>query len=715
MPAVAGSRASALSGLPLKRCYDSDSDDLLGDFYVPALSVSVRYRRLAGYFSSTSLAVAARGLSRFVLNGGTMQLVSGVTLSRDDVEVITQAREGKTSLLGSLLLGSLEDLEAEFVRDHVKALGWMIANGRLDIRVALPIPDDEIANPLEPFQGGGIFHPKVGILEDADGNVIAFSGSDNETASGWTHNIEEFKVFRSWVGAEKPYLDSDQEKFEKYWNDKAFRTKVVDIPDAVRNKLIQIAPTSFDEIGLEKWLRRAPRRHGTPQLWEHQSQAIQCWLENDKRGILEMATGTGKTFVALGCLRRVLLDESRLVTVISCPYDHLVKQWNDDVKEFALSCPTLIADSSAQGWKGRLANALSDIRTGVSSKLIVLTTHDTLSGDDFKAIITKAVTPLFLIVDEVHGVGASKRSEGLLDEYNYRLGLSATPRRYFDDEGTEAIFNYFGRTVYELTLAQAIRTINPATGKTFLTPYEYKPFFVHLNEEELLKYESETKKIARSYYQSRGGTEREALFALLCFKRQEIVKNAEAKFEALRKVLDGLGSNLNHCLIYCSDKQIDPVLRLLKERQINYHKFTMVEGTTPEDQYGGLSEREFLVQGLGNGTYQVLVAIKCLDEGVDIPTAEVGIVMASSGNPREFIQRRGRILRRPQGPSTKKVAILYDVLVSPSEPSAVDSDLRELERAIFQKEIGRYKEFAETANNSLECLNKLHDVESGMK
>ncbi len=709
-----GSEASALRGLPLKRCYDSDSDDLLGDFFVPALSVSVRYKRLAGYFSSTSLAVAARGLSRFVLNGGSMQIVSGVRLSREDIEVIKQVKEGKTALLDELLLGSLEDLEAEFVRDHVKALGWMIAHGRLEIRVALPTVDDDLAIPLGPSKVGGIFHPKVGILEDAKGSVVAFSGSDNETASGWTRNIEEFKVFRSWVEAEKPYLESDQEKFEKYWNDRAFRTKVVDLPIAVRDKLIQIAPPHFEEIDLEKWSREAPIGHRAPKLWEHQNRAIQCWLDNGKKGILEMATGTGKTFTALGCLRRVLLDEPRLVTIISCPYDHLVKQWNDDVKEFALPCATLIADSSAQGWKGHLSNALSDIRTGVSSKLIVLTTHDTLSGDDFKAIITKAVTPLFLIVDEVHGVGAPKRSEGLLDEYKYRLGLSATPRRYFDDEGTEAILNYFGRTVYELTLAQAIRTINPATGKTFLTPYEYKPIFVHLNQKELLKYESETKKIARSYYQSRGGLEREALFALLCFKRQEIVKNAEAKFEALRNILDDLGSNLNHCLIYCSDQQIDRVLRLLKERQINYHKFTMVEGTKPEDQYGGLSEREFLVQGLGSGTYQVLVAIKCLDEGVDIPTAEVGIVMASSGNPREFIQRRGRILRRPQGPSTKEVAVLYDVIVSPSDPSAVVNDLRELERVIFQKEMGRYKEFADTAINSLECLNKLYALESGM-
>lgn len=701
----------SLKELSLKKAYDSDSDDILREFYIPALSHSVSYRRLAGFFSSSSLAVAAKGLSEFITKGGHMKLIVGAKLQKEDIEAIKEAHKNPEKVIEKLMLKELENLESEFVKDHVRALSWMVANKKLEIKVAIVCDEDEC--PLERItvDRQGVFHQKVGILQDAKGNKISFSGSDNETASAWLSNIEEFKVFRSWEDSEKEYLNADCWRFDKFWHSAARRTRVMDIPTAVKGKLIEIAPKNIEELNLEKWLRKETvEKKKIIELWDHQKQAIEAWLENNKRGIFEMATGTGKTFAALGCLKKVLEKEGRLVTVISCPYGHLVKQWSNSINEFGVSCDTVIADSSNFGWKNKLTDCILDIKTGESEKLIVLTTHATFSTDDFIGIIRKADTKLFLIVDEVHGAGAPERKKGLIEDYGFRLGLSATPKRWFDLEGTEELFNFFGGTVFEFSLEKAIRTINPATGRTFLVPYEYKPHFVELTDEELNEYEDETVKIVRAYHRSKNREEKDELFSLLLFKRQKIIRNAVNKFSVFEQILDDIGK-IENCLIYCSPQQIDKaqtILKSYKKQDIIQHRFTEKEGVVPEDRYGGLSERQLLLQKFAEGDYHVLVAMRCLDEGVDIPPVKTAIILASTGNPRQYIQRRGRILRRFPG---KKKAAIYDLIVVPSLSGPVDPSLVELERRILKKELSRYKEFARVATNTVGCLRKIEELE----
>jgi hypothetical protein len=237
-----------LKDLDLKKAYDSDVDDVLNDFYIPALSNSIRYKRLAGFFSSSSLAVAAKGISRFISNGGYMELICSAKLRKSDVEAIKEAYENPTKVIEKMMLEDLNSLENEFIRDHVRALGWMIANNTLEIKVAVVI--DESSKPIdeEKIEKYGIFHQKVGILEDENGDNIAFSGSDNESATAWEENIEEFKVFRSWMEGEEPYLVADKEKFKKFWNGDARRTKVIDVPTAVKKKLIEMAPDNIEEV-----------------------------------------------------------------------------------------------------------------------------------------------------------------------------------------------------------------------------------------------------------------------------------------------------------------------------------------------------------------------------------------------------------------------------------------------------------------------------------
>jgi len=508
-----------LRDIPLKKAYDSDSDDILNDFYIPALSNSIHYNRLAGFFSSTTLAVSAKGIIELISNGGDMKLVTGARFRKADIEAIKEAYEQPEKVIEKSLIKELDDLENEFIKDHVRALAWMVANGKLQIKVAIII--DEDGYPIEEriLEKRGVFHQKVGILEDAEGNIISFSGSENESATGWLNNIEEFKVFRSWVDAEKDYLDADLEKFKKFWSGYTKRARVIDIPEAVKKRLIEIAPDNIEDLNLNKWLQDKKRI----KLRNFQKEAVKSWLISGKKGIFEMATGTGKTICALECLNILLKTQKPLITVITVPYIHLVKQWAKEIERYGIRTERLVANSSNTGWKNRLADRILDIQNGISDALIVLTTHTTFASNDFIKLIKKTNAKLFLIADEVHGLGAPKRKKGLIENYMFKLGLSATPKRYYDLEGTTELYDYFGDVVFEFPLKKAIE-------EGYLVPYDYKPYFTELTEEEMMKYEEETSKICKAYHQTKDDKEKRRWFSLLCFKRQNIIKNAKNKY-----------------------------------------------------------------------------------------------------------------------------------------------------------------------------------------
>jgi len=696
-----------LKSIDFNYSYDSDFDDILNDFYIPILSNAISYKRLAGFFSSTILAVSAKAISELISNNGHMRLICSARLSKSDIEIIKEAYETPEKIIENKFIEDLDNLQDEFIKDHVRALGWMIANEKLDIKIAIVFDENKYPLDEKIIEKKGIFHQKVGIVEDSEGDKISFSGSANESASGWLDNIEEFKVFRSWENHEMEYLNSDEKRFEKFWHGMAKRTKVIDVPQAVKRELIKIAPENIEELNLKKWLKNKKNTYkNLVELYDHQIKAVEKWLNNDKKGIFEMATGTGKTFTALGCLQNLLENDEKFITVIACPYDHLVKQWEDDIKDFGITIDTIIADSTNPKWKNNLADYLLDIKIGIKNRLIVLTTHTTLSSSTFIQIITMSANKLFLIADEVHGLGAGKRQNGLIEDYCYKLGLSATPKRWFDLEGTNKLFDYFGGTVFEFTLSDAINTINPATGLTYLTPYEYKPYFVELNDSELEEYEQITQKIVNVYHNA-NKEKKEELISLLSFKRQGIIKNAENKYIAFNDILNQL-SSVEYCLIYCLPEQMEHVQNILNHKGIIQHKFTLKEGTKAERKYGGISERKFLLKKFADGTYNALIAIKCLDEGVDIPPARTAIILASSGNPREYIQRAGRVLRRYPG---KEKSIIYDIIVVPTLSNIINPEFLDIERKIIKKELMRYKEFTNNATNKLECLNAIEQIE----
>jgi superfamily II DNA or RNA helicase len=437
--------------------------------------------------------------------------------------------------------------------------------------------------------------------------------------------------------------------------------------------------------------------------------AMKNWINNGYCGLLVMATGTGKTITALGCLEKATSKEKSWVTVIACPQNHLSQQWKKELNNFGVKCEKIIiADKTNRNWKRNLADYLLDIHLDHKKNLIVLTTHRTLASDDFRNIVRdhKKQTKTLLIADEVHGLGASNNKKGLMNEYDMRLGLSATPQRWFDDEGTEEIYKYFKDVVYEFGIDKALSTINPITGKTYLTPYRYIPKFVSLNEEELEEYIKKTRSIIKKLTQSKDDETKKSTIDFLIYSRANIIKNVGQKFNVFSEIITDLKPNIKSTITFCSPQQIDQVMEILSQNGIVAHRFTENEGTESETKYGGLSQREYLLKKFTEKVYQTLVALKCLDEGVDVPNAETAIFMSSSTNPREYIQRIGRVIRRTLG---KEEARIYDIIVVPSLVN-FPPEWREIEIKILEKELLRAEGIASNAINNASALRELENA-----
>lgn len=664
-----------LNDLEIKFKYDSDEDDLINEFYVPVLSNSSKYYRMSGFFSSTSLAISARGIGEFISHGGKMKLICSAMLSEEDKKIIEESHETPEKFIERYALEDFRSLKEGFVKNHVEALGWMLANNLLEIKIAIP------------KNNYGIFHSKVGIMEDEWGNLISFSGSDNETASGWLHNIEEFKVFCSWRDEEKKYVNSDLDDFNKYWGGNTKRTNIIDIPMALKDELIKLAPSSENDLKI------FPDSNPKIKLREYQNEAIQNWFDNGCCGLFEMATGTGKTFTALSCFKELSDSKNRLITVIACPQSHLIDQWIKDVKVFHEG-KIIVASGKNTKWKDDFKKLRKDFRNNNIDKAVVMTTHASLSSDYFIKTINKFDVEKLLIVDEVHGIGSSKQRLGLDECYDYRIGLSATPKRWFDDEGTGIIEDFFKGSVVEFDIERALTEVNPDTNETYLAPYYYYPIIVDLTDDEYDEYLMYSYKIARILGSNKKDKDKE--LTKYNNLRQRVINNAENKYYEFDNLLKK-NKGIDKLIVFCSPQQIDEVQNILNiNKVIPQCSFTQ-KLSAKKSKKTGLSPRDETLQLFADGSYKALVAIKCLDEGVDVPVAETAIIMSSTSNPREHVQRRGRILRRAPG---KKYAVIYDILVFPKEPTEAGSK-------IMKKEILRYKEFAENAINSYDCLKLL--------
>lgn len=697
----------SLKDLNLKVAYDSDEDDILNEFYIPALSESIIYKRLAGYFTSSSFAIAAKGLAKFISNGGKIQLIANVILSKEDYEKIKEVSEKPfLKKAEKEFIESLENIEDELIRDHVKMLGWMLKNGKLEIKISLVA------------EGGGIQHQKTGILEDGEGNTISFTGSDNETKRGWIDNIESFHVFCNWKEDEKEHIESDIKKFGKFWDDKAKRAKIYPVSEAVNKNLIRIAPENdreFEKLSgkvVEELFKRRrkeveERNKNTKkvvielELREYQKEAVANWFKNDCVGFFRMATGTGKTETAIGVIKELIgKEKSPLFVIIAVHGNSLLKQWIDKLKKYGYFSKG--ASSDFQNWMNDFKNDMLEVSLGYKNLGIFVTTYQTFSSKKFIDIAKTIECKTLLICDEVHHAGAPDFREGLIEKYDLRLGLSATPDRWFDEEGTKFINDYFGKTVYVFSMKRAMREINPLTGKTFLCHYNYYPILVDLTSEENEEFISLSREMAKRCRVLGKYDINDIKLRSLSLKRADIKKNAILKIVELDGLLKGWEEKLQNCIIYCSGKQMGDVKRLLRKYKVVYHEFT---------QHQDSETRQKLLEGFAlgkkGGGWGVLLAIDCLNEGIDVPSARIGIFLENSSNPIEFIQRRGRLLRQN---NEKTNAEAYDFIVQPDFEEIDEKNFLSSEKKEMQKEFDRFIEFARLASNTQEALNTMEKL-----
>lgn len=672
--------------------YRTDSSNLIEEFYAPCLAESVEYWRAVGYFTSHGLALAAKGLARFLGNEGTMHIVASPLLDPDDIAAFTRGYESRERILEGALERQLDDQSIESLSDisrhRLECIAWLIGEGRLDIKLAIPSRDL-----LQ--EGQAIYHEKIGVFIDQSGDAVAFTGSPNETAGGLITNFESLDVYASW---DDPHgrVARKVDNFHRLWRNHTPRLTVLDFPEAAKRQLLRLRPAYRPRDDFEAKLnsvlnvttgasRLVPADIPSDiELRPYQMDACEAWEQSGGHGILAMATGSGKTITSLVAAVQLLKVQGRLFVIVACPFQHLVDQWAEDAERFGFK--PIKAYESRQMWESTVNSHILDYNLGNRPQVMVISTHATLAGDVMQASLSRLTGPALLIADEVHHLGAEIGRRSLPERVNFRMGLSATPDRWFDDEGTNALHDYFGNTVFEFTLGDAI-------AEGYLSDYLYYPHLVELTDEELEKYDQLTRRIAMMF-DSSGTTEKESLLESLLRQRADILNRAENKLGTLADLVES-EEDIHHALFYCVPGQKDEVLSLLGNRfGLRIHQFTFEEST---------KERGQLLEDFAQGRLQGLVAIRCLDEGVDVPSTQVAYILASTSNPREFIQRRGRILRKSPG---KERAVIHDLIAVPHRGTSLRPDGSEafnFERRILKRELARFREFADASLNRFQA------------
>ena len=706
--------------IDIKSEYRSRLDNVIKDFYVPVLKQSVLYKRAVGFFSSTALVEMSAGICGLVKNGVKIQLIASPHLSANDIEAINNGLKRRDDVIEEALIRQLSEPIGAEETARLNLLSNLIAAGVLEIKIAFLETDNTV----------GMFHEKMGLMYDNDQNIIAFSGSMNESFNAFRQNYEAVDVFTSWTSDENRVM-AKQAAFNAMWNDYEPSIRVRDFPKVAdlivkkyrtdNNTDLSLDEKSFDaESNDESFATKADNGPHIPsevKMRPYQIEAINSWAEKDYRGIFDMATGTGKTYTALAAIATLYKATSNnLAVFIVCPYQHLVEQWKDDIVAFGMKPIVCYSASAQRNWKERLKTAATSFNIGVQNHFCVVTTNATFSSDYVQGIVKKMRGNVLLVVDEAHNFGAENLSTTLMDNMKYRLALSATIDRYGDPEGTSKLYAYFGEKCIEYTLKDAI-------DNKMLTPYYYYPVVVSLSETELEEYLDLTAKIRKNVHPDKRGKVVLSEYAkMLLIKRARLVSGAVEKIDVLRRLMQDYKDD-NHMLVYCGAttmhdvdykegkahaddiRQIDLVADLLgNELGMRVSKFTSEEDA---------AERERIKADFDEGEHlQAVVAIRCLDEGVNIPSIKTAFILASSTNPKEYVQRRGRVLRLFKG---KTHAVIYDFITLPFAlelTDQVEPEVLESGKSLALREIVRMKDFAAIAENPFDSDDLISQIQS---
>ncbi len=690
--------------LPIGIRYRSEEHNFPRDFLVPVLKECVTYKRAAGFFSSTSLVELSVGLFEMAKHGGNIQLITSPKLSDEDIEAVRFGyKTREEAMLKALALSITEPLD-EFEEERLNLVATLIANGILELKLAF-MEEDTYRN---------MYHEKIAVFQDRDGNRISYTGSANASANAYCDNFESLFVFCDWKDAtHKQYVDVTESDFDRMWENETEKIQVIPFPKVILKKLERFKKDSVDYETDEKQFHyhefveeHAPFR--IPKevtLREVQKEAVSNWFNQSGRGIFAMCTGAGKSFTALACMTDLARKaDNQLAVFIVCPQIHLTGQWEED--EVNWGPLPIIAHSQAKNrqWRDNLITAYKRFRNK-GEPFVCITTNDTFAGVDISAIVSrmKAEQNVLLIIDEAHNFGAESLVKCLPENIKYRIGLSATIERHGDGKGTQALFDYFGEKCIVYDVKQAIED-------GALTKYRYYPVPIYLEDDELREYQKLTEKLKKFLINEDGKIKISKDGEQLLFQRARRLAGARRKPETLISLMRER-KNEGHILVYCGattmedeetgelERQIDGVTEMIRtELHMTARRFTAEED---------LKERQEIKRLFSEGSCQVVTAIKCLDEGVNIPSIRTAYIMASTRNPREFIQRRGRLLRRSPN---KDYAEIYDFVTLPRELSLVEFGDYDKDRSILLGEMARIHEFGKLSDNPAQAENMMNQI-----
>lgn len=674
------------------------------ELYLHATEITIAL----GYFAKTAFCIGTEALLVFIKNGGHMHIICNENILPEDVAAISQGYELKAK--ESITLEDLETLISdknlhETHQFSYKCLSYLIGLGRLDIQVA---------------NSERLVHFKTGYARDQEGNTVAFSGSVNYTMSALLFNWEQLWTYCSWVNPEVfgPRIKEIVDPI-----DELFQGKIAELPlvsgseieafiqahypvqdlseleaDAKRarskvkirlgKKQIKIVEDSKDAPFLEIPATYKPR--------PHQKEALENFTNNGFCSLFAMATGTGKTLTSLFAANDLCYDIDICAILILVPLSDLVEQWTKDVSKM-YSGNLIQIGSKFPGWRMALEDYKIARIIDSSRRVIIISTYDSFTLNHSKILSCLDQSRTLIIADEVHTFGAKNRQEALPYEIKYRIGLSATPKRSLDEKGTKAVFDFFcpSENPYVFSIEDAINA-------GFLCKYNYYPRIVHLTDFEYQDYEELSERISKlSAMQNQDESEKEEL-TRLCKKRHRIIENAENKLDA---VVSYFEENINaldfsKTIVFCPEGKSEDdeniniiqagIWSVFRSHKKRIRMAQYIQGTSAD-----------VLKSFSQGSIDMLLAKKRLNEGIDIPSTTRAIFVSSSTSEREFIQRRGRVLRLYEG---KEYADIIDFIVAPP--------LDSVER-IFQNEIDRFLDFAKTAENAVEALKEISDYMEG--
>ena len=640
------------------------SNNFLDSLLKPALREAAYYRRSVGFFSSSVFSLLLNSLPSFIRNNGKIHLIVSPELSNDDIKAIQLGYEKKSDLLKRRFL---EDFDAEirlFDDVGLDTLAELVARGILDVKVA------SVKNDF------GIYHDKLGILTDRVGNNVVFYGSPNSSANAYLNNYEKIRVVRDWIQGEGEAVRDEISEFDSMWENRNPYLEVFDFMESVKECILVV----------KEERSRGKKVKDPIELYDYQKDAIQAWVDKGFRGFYVMATGTGKTWTAIYSAKR-LLEEHKCLIVIAAPYKHLVRQWAEDVNKLFPDAETVLISSENPQWYTISKRLVLSQQYHPEKQIILITTIKSFYSAKFEKVINLSDEEKLLIVDEAHRF--TQRPENLRRAYSYMLGLSATPINGKQNESGIALLDFFGGLAYNLPIEEALE-------RNFLVHYNYFPVYVTATSAEEENFNAISSNMAGCF---RDGVliDRER-FVKYVRARLRIMGMAEEKLARIKTFVDQIKEK-DHFVVYCGDGRLfdeqDEEIRHIQfvQNQMDDMGIRTSQFTANEN----MDRRMELVDMFNKQEIDALVAIRCLDEGINIPSIKSALILSSNDDYREFVQRRGRILRKYKG---KKSADIYDVVVLPS--------------AMCQKmaiiELRRYYEYAKLALNKEERLVEMQTL-----